>query len=239
MRFHMIRFLCLVVVLALGQGLSIAGDAWPLSLARLQDGQAKLVGHDGKEAIVAGYHVKRESEGDQPRLRIRWESGVERIEGVLETDGRPIRTIYDKKRTGEHIEIDYSPEGATYHYTKSGKTKISKVKQKGLVEVLLIDVMLLAFPFERPRAVVFPILNTEADTATVYTMFAKLDRIEEIAAVGGKQKAFKLALGLKGFAGLFAPTFSFWYSAETPHRYLKTEGKDEALEVVEGSLALP
>jgi len=99
---------------------------------------------------------------------------------------RPIRSVCNKIETGEDIVIAYTMDGAIYRYHKQGTSKTTTVQRPGLVEVLVIDIMLLAYPFDHPRRIEFPIINTDSDDGTTYTMYAELTGVETLTVAGAK-----------------------------------------------------
>jgi hypothetical protein len=213
-----------------------ADSAFPLM--NLQESQQTMQGHYKDDATTVIYSVKQANCNGVSCFYILWDSEVKRIETWLKPDGWPIRTVYQKLKTQERVEIEYTNIGATYRYSKDGKSKTTQIKEKELIESLMIDVMLLSYPFEKPQEKVAYFIDADSDKGSTYRLFAKLDGIEEVMAAGTTQKAYKIKVGVKGVAGLFAPTFYFWYSVEKPHRYLKYQGPDEQFVLVSGEIVM-
>jgi hypothetical protein len=158
---------------------------------------------------------------------------------LLWPDGRPIRTRYLKPKEKTVVDILYTANGAIYKYKEEGETETTKISQKGLVETLALDVLLMAFPFEKKsRQVVFYGIDTDSDDGAVYKFYAEIDEVETVKIRGEEIKAYKVEVALKGVEGLFGPTFYFWYSYDAPHRYLMYEGPDEKFVGLEGGFAL-
>ena len=210
----------------------------PFPLRGIKPGKMILNGHYDDLKAKAIYTLTNETHKGKPCFRLIWDTATKKINILLWPDGSPINTHYEKPKEGVVVEIDYSSEGANYKFTENGKTKTTKIRQKGLVEALAIDVLLMAFPFEnRDKQLVFYGIDADSDDGDVYKLYVKIDDVETVQIQGKKIEAYKIKLGLKGFVGIFAPTFYFWYSAEPPHEYLKYEGPKEGFIRQSGVLA--
>jgi hypothetical protein len=213
--------------------------AGPFPLDRLQPGQMTMSGHYDDQKTSATYTVTRETHDGSPCLRAVWDSRIKKIDMWMRPDGTPIRSRLEKPEEGVVVEIEYTPGGAVYKYTEKGETETTRIKQKGLIEVLAIDLLLVAFPFEhKDREVIFYGIDADSDDGDTYKFYAEVDEIETVTIGGQKIKAYKIELGLKGVVGLFAPEFHFWYSFEKPHEYLMYDGPDEKFVKTGGRLAL-
>jgi hypothetical protein len=210
----------------------------PFSLRGLQPGQMTMTGHYDDEKTRATYTVTRETHQGKPCLRAVWDSSIKKIDMWMWLDGTPIRSRYQRSKDGISVQIEYTPSGASYRYTDKGETETFQIEQKNLVESLALDLLLVAYPFDKGGEVVFYGIDADSDDGDVYKFYVELDEVETIQAMGKKVKAFKVEMSLKGFVGLFAPTYYFWYSCEKPHRYLKYEGPDEEFVITGGELSL-
>jgi hypothetical protein len=213
--------------------------AAPFSLRELQPGQMTMQGHYDDQKTTATYTVTRETHDGKPCLRAVWDSSIKKIDMWMWPDGSPIRSRLEKAKENIIVEIEYTPDGASYKYTEKGKTETTRIKQKDLIEVLAIDLLLVAFPFERKdQEVIFHGIDADSDDGDTYKFYAEVDQVETVVIGGRKIKAYKIELGLKGVVGLFAPEFHFWYSYDKPHEYLMYDGPDEKFIKTGGRIAL-
>jgi len=216
-----------------------AGNAAPFSLRQLQPGQMTMRGHYDDQKTSATYTVTRETHEGKPCLRAVWDSSIKKIDMWMWPDGAPIRSRLNKPKEGITVEIEYVPGGAVYKYTEKGETETTRIKQKGMIEVLAIDLLLVAFPFDqKDREITFHGIDADSDDGDTYKFYAEIDEVETIEIGGKKIKAYNVELGLKGVVGLFAPEFHFWYSFDQPHEYLMYEGPDEKFVKTGGRIAL-
>jgi hypothetical protein len=227
----------LIVVLAL----LVPLQSWakgPFQMHGLQPGKMTMQGHYDEVKTTATYTVTKETHAGKPCYRAIWSTSVKKIDMLFWPDGQPIRSRYEKPGKKTVVEIEYTPSGAKYKYTENGETTKTTVKQKGLIESLALDLLLMAYPFEKGTEVIFYGIDADSDDGDEYEMYAELEKVETIKVLGKNVKAYKIEMSLKGFTGLFAPTFYFWYSFDKPHRYLKYSGPDEEFVLTGGGLAL-
>lgn len=229
---------CLIFAFCL-LGFLPAGRTAPFSLRELQPAQMTMRGHYDDQKTTATYTVTRETHHGKPCLRAVWDSSIKKIDMWMWPDGTPIRSRLNKPKEGITVEIEYTAGGAVYKYTEKGETETTRIKQKGLIEVLAIDLLLVAFPFDqKDREIVFFGIDADSDDGDTYKFYAEIDEVETVKIGGKRIKAYKVELGLKGVVGLFAPEFHFWYSFEKPHEYLMYEGPDEKFVKTGGRIAL-
>lgn len=220
-------------------GFLSAGNAAPFSLRQLQPGKMTMRGNYDDQKTSATYTVTRETHDGKPCLRAVWDSSVKKIDMWMWPDGTPIRSRLHKPKQGITVEIEYVPGGAVYKYTEKGETETTRIQQEGMIEVLAIDLLLVAFPFDqKDREITFYGIDADSDDGDTYKFYAEIDEVETIEIGGRKIKAYNVELGLKGVVGLFAPEFHFWYSFDKPHEYLMYEGPDEKFVKTGGRIAL-
>lgn len=230
------RIVFAVVALGLA-GVVMAGQAH-FDLSGLGAAKLTMRGHYDDEKTDATYTTSRETCDAKPCLHVVWSSRVKQIDMFLWPDGRPIRTRYRKPADRLDVKIDYTPPGAVYRYQRGDEVERHVIEQPGLLETLSIDVLFVAYPFEQGGEKTFYGIDSDSEDGDVYEFWVERDEVETLSIAGERVRAYKLKMSIKGFVGLFAPNYYFWYSVDAPHRYLKYSGPDEAFARISGDLAL-
>jgi hypothetical protein len=217
-----------------GFGSAAAG----FGLSALEPGRMTMQGHYDDVQTPASYTITHETCSGQPCIHAVWTSDIKQIDMFLWPDGRPIRTRLVKPRAKIEVRIEYDSKGARYHYTEKGQTTDTRIVQADLLEALAVDFLFLAYPFERGGELTFYGIDADSDDGDVYQFWVERVGQEQVVIQGKPVEAHKLKMSIKGFVGLFAPNFYFWYSVDRPHRYLKYSGPDEEFVLTGGQLAL-